>query len=336
MAEVVQKRTITIKRKYVYWLVQLLFVVSLVGFLYSYMTNKDIFDGIQKYAATPSGEPGFVRLIYGKFGGGEFEKPMAITVVGEKIYIADTNQKRVQIFDYEGNPIKTFGEWGSAAGQFQFPYGLAGDSKGVIYVADLYKGSVSKFDADGKYLGLFAEKNDSDKVFTAPAGLAIKEDKVYVTDVRQHVLKIFATNGQLIKEIGKPGNADGQFNAPNAVAVDNDGNIYVTDTGNQRVQVFDQDGKFKKILNGSLDGKGQSIFVNPRGVGVDDQGNVFVVSNLTHRLYGFDKDGKQVFNIGGYGESEKQFSLPNGLFVDDRGRVYVTDTMNQRVAVFQS
>ncbi len=336
MTEMAQRRGITIKRKYVYWIVQLMFVIALVGFLYSYLTNKDIFKGIQNYTSTAAGEPAFVKFIYGKFGGGEFDKPMAVTVANERIYVSDTNNKRVQIFDYEGNPLKTFGKWGAKPGEFQFPYGLAGDSKGVIYVADLYNGSVAKFDKDGNYLGLFAEKKASENVFTAPAGMAIKDDKVYVTDVKQDTLKIFDLNGKLIKQIGKAGKGNGEFNAPNAVTVDNDGNIYVTDTGNQRVQVFDKDGRFLKIINGSPDGKGQSVFVNPRGVGVDDKGNVYVVSNLTHYFYIFDQEGKKKFNIGGYGEGEKQFSLPNGLFIDERGRVYITDTMNQRVAVFQS
>lgn len=336
MSEIVQKRTITIKRKYVYWLVQLIFVVALVGFLYAYMTNVDLLNNVTKVTAGPPGEPAFVKVIYGKFGGGEFDKPMAVTVVNERIYVSDTNNKRVQIFDYEGNPIKTFGERGSKPGQFEFPYGLAGDSKGNIFVADLYNGTVSKYDKDGKFLGLFAEKQPSEKIFEGPAGVAIQDDKVYVTDVKQHVLKIFDLNGKLIKTVGKPGQAEGQLNAPNAVTVDKDGNIYVTDTGNQRVQVFNKDGKFVKIINGSVDGNGQSVFVNPRGVGVDDQGSVYVVNNLTHRFHVFGKDSKSKFIIGEYGEGEKQFSLPNGLFVDERGRVYVTDSMNQRVSIFQS
>ncbi len=336
MTEIAQKRPFSIKRKYVYWVIQLMFVIALTGFLYSYFTNKNVFQGVQNFAATPTGEPTFVKLIYGKFGGGEFEKPMAVTVANERIYVSDTNKKRIQIFDLEGNPIKTFGEWGSKPGQFQFPYGVAGDSNGNIFVADLYNNSVSKFDKDGKYLGLFAEKQASEKVLVAPAGLAVKEERVYVTDVELNVVKVFDLNGNLVKQIGSKGVKPGQFNAPNAVAVDGEGKIYVTDTGNQRVQVFDKNGKFLKIINGSVDGNGQSVFVNPRGISVDDNGNVFVVSNLTHRFYVFDKDGKQKAAIGGYGEGEKQFSLPNGLFVDERGRVYITDTMNQRVAVFQS
>jgi len=336
MAEVAGKTGIIIKRKYVYWIIQLMFVISLTGFLYSYLTNKDVFNGLQNFANTPSGEPSFVRLIYGKFGGGEFDKPMAVTVANEQIYIADTNNKRVQIFDYDGNPIKTFGKAGTEPGQFQFPYGLAGDSKGNVYVADLYNGSVSRFDKDGNFKGLFAEKSASENMFVMPAGIAIKNDRVYVTDVKLHTLKVFDLNGKLVSEYGKKGTKPGELNAPNAVAVDDAGNVYVTDTGNQRLQVFDKDGKYKKTVNGSKDGKGQSVFVNPRGIGVDSQGNLYAVSNLTHRIYGFDKDGKQVFSIGGYGEGEKQFSLPNGMFVDDRGRIYVTDTTNQRVAVFQT
>lgn len=336
MAEVAQKRPITIKRKYVYLIVQLMFVIALVGFLYSYFTNRDVFQGLQNFAASPTGEPTFVKVIYGKFGGGEFDKPMGVTVANDRIYISDTNKKRVQIFDYEGNSVKTFGTWGANPGQFQFPYGIAGDSKGNIYVADLYNGSVSKFDKEGKFLGLFAEKNSTEKVFEAPAGVTIKNDLVYVTDVRQHTLKIFNLQGNLVKQIGSKGVQPGQLNAPNGVAVDNNGTMYVTDTGNQRIQVFDKNGKSIKLINGSQDGKGQSVFVNPRGIGLDDKGNIYVVSNLTHRMYIFDKDGKQLFTVGGYGEGEKQFSLPNGLFVDERGRVYVTDTTNQRVAVFQS
>jgi len=336
MTEIAQRGPITIKRRYVYWIVQLLFVVTLVGFLYTYMTNKDITKWIDKVDTVANGEPVFEKFIYGKFGGGEFSKPMAVSVVGDRIYIADTNNFRVQIFDYEGNPVKTFGSRGEKPGQFQFPYGIAGDSKGNIYVADLYKGSVSKFDQDGKFLGLFAEKEESDKLFKAPAGIAIRDDLIYITDVQLHSLRVFDLNGKLVKQIGKSGKKPGELYAPNAVTVDRDGTIFVTNTGNQRIDVFDKEGKFVKVINGSLDGKGPSVFVNPRGIGVDDKGNIYAVSNLTHRLYIFDKDGKQKFSIGGYGEGEKQFSLPNGLFVDDRGRVYVTDTMNLRVAVFQS
>lgn len=336
MTTIVQKRTIRIKRKYVYGLVQLLFMIAVLVFGYLYITNKDITVDPPQVART-DGEPAFVKLIYGKFGGGEFDKPMGVIVANDRIYMTDTNNKRVQIMDREGNQIKTFGSWGKKPGEFQFPYGLAADSKGRIFVADLYNGAVSIFDKDGKFLSYFAEKTPGEKTLLMPAGLHITDDKVYVTDVKKHQVLMFDINGKLLKTLGKPGVKNpGEFKAPNALTTDKEGNLYIVDTGNQKVQVFDKNGKFKMFINGSKDGKGDSVFVNPRGIGVDSKGNLFVVSNLTHYVYVFDKEGKQKFVFGGQGDMEKQFSLPNGLFIDERDQIYITDTTNQRIAVWQS
>jgi len=336
MTTIVQKRTIRIKRKYVYGLVQLLFMIAVLVFGYLYITNRDITVDPPK-VATGNGEPIFVKLIYGKFGGGEFDKPMALTVANDRIYLTDTNNKRIQILDREGNGLKTFGAWGNKPGEFQFPYGIAADSKGRIFVADLYIGAVSIFDKDGKFLGYFAEKTPGEKLFQMPAGIHIVDDKIYVSDVRRHQVMLFDINGKLLKTLGKPGVKNpGEFKAPNALTTDQEGNLYIVDTGNQRVQVFDKNGKFKLFINGSKDGKGDSVFVNPRGIGVDSHGNLFVVSNLTHFIYVFDKTGKQIFVFGGQGDMEKQFSLPNGLFIDEKDQIYITDTTNQRISVWQS
>ena len=137
-------------------------------------------------------------------------------------------------------------------------------------------------------------------------------------------------------EIGEPGIKQNQFRAPNGVAIDQDENIYVMDTGNQRIQEFDKAGKFIRIINGTADGNQQnSVFVNPRGIAIDSRGIVYGVSNLTHTIYGFDQTGKQVFAFGGNGELNTQFALPNGLFIDSNDNIYITDSSNQRVAVYK-
>lgn len=337
MTTIVQKRTIRIKRKYVYSMVQFLFMIAALLFGYLYITNTDVTVNSLPKVTRGNGEPAFVKLIYGKFGGGEFDKPMAVTVAGDRIYVADTNNKRVQVLDRNGNQIKTIGSWGNNPGQFQFPYGIALDSKGRIYVADIYIGGISVFDKDGKFLNYFAEKTPKEKTLLMPAGVYIADDKVYVTDVKRNQVLMFDINGKLLRVLGKKGRTNpGEFNAPNALTIDQDGNLYVVDTGNQRVQVFDKNGKFKKFINGSKDGKGDSIFVNPRGIGVDSRGNLYVVSNLTHFIYVFDKTGKQIYVFGGQGDLDKQFSLPNGLFIDSQDQIYITDTTNQRIAVWQS
>lgn len=280
--------------------------------------------------------PVFNNMIYGGFGEDALNKPMDVAEINQFIYITDTNNKRVQVFDIAGTPIFKFGKEGEGPGEFKFPYGIDGDSQGNVYVSDLYNGSISIFDSKGKFIKYFAEKDPKETTIEAPGSFRINNNKVYVTDIKKSKLLIFDMDGKKVAEIGEPGMKQGQFRAPNAVAIDKDENIYVVDTGNQRVQQFDNTGKFVRIINGSTDGSGEnSLFVNPRGIGIDSRGILYVVSNLTHYVYGFDKDGKKLFTFGGNGEANTQFSLPNGLFIDKDDNIYITDSSNQRVAVYK-
>lgn len=281
----------------------------------------------------PNAAPSFYQIIYGDFGDGAMNKPMDVTFANQWIYVSDTNNKRVQVFDSAGSFLFNFGKEGAGKGEFKFPYGIAGDSAGNIYVADLYNGNISIFDSKGVFKDYFKVEG-KEKHIVAPAGLRIFNDKLYVTDVQNSKAYVFSLDGKLLREIGKVGLENGQFRAPNAITIDKDENIYVTDTGNQRIQVFNKEGKFLRIVNGNENGKGDSIFVNPRGIAIDSRGILYVVSNLTHFVYGFDKEGKQVFVFGGNGDANDRFGLPNGLFIDENDRVYITDTTNRRVAVY--
>lgn len=284
-------------------------------------------------AATSSnrnGELDFRQSIYGDYDS-PLNKPMDVAKIGENIYVTDTNNKQIQVFDQAGAPLFKFGKQGKNEGEFQFPYGIAGDKNENIFVADLYNGNISIFNKKGDFIKYFP---DQEEVIQSPGGLRIYDEKLYVTDIKANKLFIFSLEGKKLMEIGGSGQDEGKFLAPNAVAVDKDKQIYVTDSGNNRVQVFDKDGKFIKIINGSQDGKGDSIFVNPRGVAVNSNGIVYVVSNMSHNIYVYGKDGKEVEVLGGMGTENDKLYLPNGLFIDDRGVLFVTDTVNQRVSIF--
>ncbi|MFJ5713631.1 6-bladed beta-propeller [Neobacillus sp. NPDC093127] len=276
------------------------------------------------------GEPEFRQSFYGSFDV-PLNKPMDVAKIGELIYVTDTNNNQVQVFDQSGNNVLKFGKAGTDKGQLQFPYGISGDKSENIYVADLYNGNISIFNNKGEFINYFP---DQEKAIKSPGGLRIYDEKLYVTDIKENKLFVFNLEGKKLMEIGGAGQEEGKFIAPNAVAVDKDNHIYVTDSGNNRVQVFDKDGKFIRIINGSTDGKGSPIFVNPRGVGVDSKGIVYVVSNLSHNIYAYDKDGKEVRVLGGMGTDNGQLYLPNGLFIDERDSIFVTDTINQRISVF--
>lgn len=275
--------------------------------------------------------PIFLYNLYGPLENG-FKKPMAVTVLNDRLYVSDAFNGRVVVFDYDGRYQFSFGKPGYGKTDFVFPYGLAGDGKGNFYVADMKKGAVMVFDENGKYKKLFAEKDVKEKLILNPGGLCWHENKLYVTDLGRDALLVFDAQGSLLQTIGKTGKGKGELRAPNAVAV-KDKKIYVSDSGNDRVVIFDEKGKFLSYL-GIKDAK--SIFINPRGIGINGD-VILVANNIPSHVHGFDiKKTKEIYAFGEMGPEDGNFGLPNGLFVDGRGRIYITDTANERVVVFQN
>lgn len=306
--------------------------VAIFGFIFSNQSHA-IPTGLQSFN-NESGSPRFLDHIYADFAL-TLDKPMDVMKTNEFIYVTDTNNKRVQVFDLAGAPLFTFGEAGSGPGEFNFPYGIAGDNNGKVYVADMYNGKISVHDAKGDFIEYFAEDLSDENGIKSPAGIRIMNDLVYVSDIQAGKIFVFNMDGELQLELGENGSEEGQFSAPNAVVADAEGYIYVVDTGNQRIQIFDADGNFESMFNGSSTGVGEALFVNPRGIGINSRGTIFVVSNLTHIVHAFDKDGKELQKFGGIGQGPGQLYLPNGLFIDDRDTIYVTDTLNQRVSTYK-
>jgi len=104
---------------------------------------------------------------------GIFSAPQGIAVGGEWVYVADTDNDRIQIFDVHGRPVAAFGGSGSAAGQFDSPRGIAVDGQGNVYVADTDNHRVQKFTVDGSYLTRWGSYGSGDGQFDAPFGIAV-------------------------------------------------------------------------------------------------------------------------------------------------------------------
>jgi uncharacterized protein (TIGR03663 family) len=152
---------------------------------------------------------------------------------------------------------------------------------------------------------------------------------------------------------GTIGTEPGQFNHPRGVAVDRDGNVYVVDSDNHRIQVFDGNGAFLRAWGSQcnlaaelgcadLDGNGPMAygdgqFQEPWGITVSDDGRVYVADTWNHRIQVFDREGTFLTKWGTYGQTDSAATLlygPRDITVDALGRVFVTDTGNKRVTVF--
>lgn len=318
---IIAKLNRPVRRRNMYIILTIIILLEAALFAWSYLSKTNPIKTIGDKLPLGPIVPAFQANIYGPLGD-PLNKPMAVAVVNKQIYITDTNNQRVQVFDYDGNPISTFGKIGDQEGEFKFPYGIAGDANGQIYVTDLYNGNVSIFSNDGQFIKYLGNKGD----FNKPAGIAIDGDKIYISDVALNQILVYSLDGTQLLKFGEKGNKDGQLNSPNVVQ--HVGNkIYVSDTGNDRIEVFDEQGNF--LL------KADSELSNPRGLSVDAQGNIYVVSNLTSKIVVFNSKGERLFVFGGIGTDDGQLKFPNGLIRDSQGRFYVTDVGNGRVAIYQ-
>lgn len=280
-----------------------------------------------------TGKVTFVDVIDGGFDD-PMNKPMDVNKIGNNIYVSDNKNQRVVVFNSNGEIVQKIGKEGTGEGEFTFPYGIAGDSKNNVYVADMKNGKISIFDKSGKFVKYFKEAELSLGI-TSPTGIRIVDDKLYVLNLRPALVMIYDLDGKRLYASNSTDKGNEYLNAPNAIAVDDNGDVYVSESGAQRVSVYNSKLEFKKIVDGSVDGKGHSVFVNPRGIGITKNGNLYVVDNSANRVFAFDKNGKTIDGFGEQGDGAGQFSLPNGLYVDEDNNIYVTDTFNQRVQIFK-
>ena len=130
------------------------------------------------------------------------------------------------------------------------------------------------------------------------------------------------------------------FSAPNSVALDTQGNIYVIDASNSRVQKFDRDGKFLTMWGSQGKDDGQFMFGGsdvPQGdVAVDAAGNVYIADYGNYRVQKFDRDGKFLAKWGSQGGGDGQFKSPASIAADPQDNVYVTDFENDVVQKFDA
>ncbi len=136
---------------------------------------------------------------------------------------------------------------------------------------------------------------------------------------------------------GSKGNAPGMLSRPTYAALDKEGGLYVSDTGNGRIQRF-------KVAAGSLGIDNPSLAsqpldralqpVKPAGLAIGPKGYVYVTDSSLHRAQVFQPDGKLLLTIGKKGPGTGELNSPTGIAVDDGGYIFVADTGNKRVQKF--
>ncbi len=242
----------------------------------------------------------------------------------DNIYVAHRGPKPILVFDRSGRFLRSWGDE-----HIKTVHGLRIDFEGNIWVTDIGNHLVMKFDAGGKLLLSLGKKGQAGAgvgEFDRPTDVAVAPTgEFYVADGygNARVLKYDRT-GELLKKWGTKGKGEGQFNLPHAICLDPKGRVLVGDRENNRIQIFDGDGKY-------LDQWKESGA--PFGLFQEGE-RLFVADGRANWVRVLGPDGRSLGRWGQKGTAPGQFQLPHMLCVDSRGDVYVAEVGNKRIQKF--
>ncbi len=249
------------------------------------------------------------------------------------VYVADQKVGAIFIFNTATRDVQLIRNGYEA--HFGLINGLAIDDDDRLFVSDGKLHRVLIFSSDRQAISQINEN------LVDPVGLAIDRQNrfLYVVDTQQDQVLVFdADTLKLLRRIGTGGKnhwltTPGDFGAPSNVALDKEGNVYVTDTMNNRVEIFDPDGNFLSQFGKHGDGPG--YLARPKGIAVDCDGHIWVADSYQDRVQVFNREGQLLTYLGGHGHFPGQFEALIGIAIDKENRVFTTEQYPGRMQMFR-
>jgi ABC-type Fe3+ transport system permease subunit/streptogramin lyase len=276
---------------------------------------------------------GSVKVIGGRgTGPGRFLKPRSVAVdASGTLFVVDMTG-RVQRFDSEGRWV---GMWQMPDTERGRAKGMALAGEGRLWLVEPHYHRVNLLDPQGALLGQWGAHGTNAGQFWFPRAIAPGANgDCFVSEygVVERVQRFTADGTRLLGVIGGPGTGPGGFNRAEGIGTDRHGNLYVADSCNHRVQVFDPGGRWLRMHGQPGQGPGQ--FGYPYDVRVDAEGRQFVCEFGNSRVQVFDASDRPEEILGGPGVAAGRMNNPWSLCLDAHGDLYVADSVNHRVQRF--
>ena len=287
-----------------------------------------------EYIGTHTGEKdypamlgGVLKALGGESQGLQLDRPIDVCVdAGGKIFVTDATVG-VVVFDTANRKVYRLDE------KSPIPLGQAkgigyGHGKVFIGLGDL--GQIAVFGPNDSLIHTIGRRG----MFPHPIDVVCDtpRSRILIVDNSWHKVFVYTENGDSVTALGERGEADGEFNYPQAVAVDTAGNIYVVDAFNFRVEVFDVNGKYQRKFG--RQGDAAATFERMKGIALDSFGHIYVLDGGHQNFQIFSNEGKLLLAVGTLSERNDGFQNPVSIFIDRRNDLYVTDQLNARVQVF--
>ncbi len=293
------------------------------------------------------------ETVFGQQGAGDTQlnDPHGIALARDgSIFIADTNNNRIEHFDSAGNVINTIGSYGESdkseapLGTLNQPWDLALSPDGqFLYVVDTWNHRIEKFSTDGTAISAWGgpmyqpPANDPFGLW-GPRGIAVDgQGRVYVADTGNKRIIVYDGSGNYITQFGGAGLDPGKFDEPVGLAIDDQGNLYVADTWNRRIQVFAPNANsnsFSPVRQWDISGWFSNSLEDKPYIALDQAGHIFITDPEMYRVLEFTTQGQFIRAWGDYGTDDASFGRTAGVAVDAQGTVWVSDAANNRVMKF--
>ena len=258
--------------------------------------------------------------VFGPSAPGGLREPRGLSVDPQgNLYVADTKNSRIVVFDGNGGFVRAFGALGEGDGQLKEPCGVAFGPDGLVYVADTWNHRIARFTPDGQWRGAWVAK---DPGFFGPRALVFAKGFLDVADTGNKRIVRFDADGNVAGTWGGGGTDPGRFVEPVGLAADAAGRIWVADTGNHRIQVFEFDGAFVR----QFPVYGWKDFYTEPYLAAGPSDSVFATDSWKGRVAHYDA-------AGALSRSYKAEGLksPTGIVIDPFGRIIVSDRANDRI-----
>ena len=242
------------------------------------------------------------------------------------VYIPDTYNHRIQLFDQDGNFLSTFGSYGRGEGYLRMPTDVL-QKNTSIYILDKGNNRIQVFDLNHTFLFSFGNSE-----LTFPLGFDIYGDKVYVANTYKSRIDVFSLDGQREFSFGTKGRGDGQFRYVSDLAVDDD-YVYALDTDNQRIQLFTHNGTFIRAW-----GKLGPYLLKDTGVkfplGIEIYNHtLYVADTQNSEIKLYTPNGTLLQRFGTYGKGEEQFRFESKIW-EINDKLYIADSKNSRIKIY--
>jgi len=283
-----------------------------IQFLTSYSKSTDIETKISAFKSSIVGEQEVLAI----------NKPYGVTIHNGKIYVCDIGINNITIIDLENKSFKIV--------QPKLKKGLAqpinayADTEGYIYLANPLQRTISVYDTDMKYITEFGAEDNN-----RPIDMAIKNNKIYVADVRNNRVNIFdKTTKELLSYFPNSvkGNEDFLY-SPSSISI-SDNQIYITDTGDFSLKIYSLEGKFIKKIGSIGERLGQ--FTRPKGNAVDKEDNVYVLDAAFENVQIFNKEGQLLLFFGGPYNGPGDMYIPAQITIDYNNIKYYNHLVDKR------